>query len=232
VLTGNRRFFCSVALFEWNGEQTPYLQPKDGAEFLRDQPPEESDGNGPAPSAFVELAGDAQYLDLAEVEFHAAFTISFAVKIYSWRRWCRFFDAQRKHPLGPLPDGTPRNTDWIQILNYRPGESSIHKNGLAFWMTREGYPAEECLIESGALELGRWQYITCSVDRLGIMRVFIDGVLRSARQAKFAPRPCIRDKNTMGAKARDCKEKTEARNRTSILGKWNLCCLPWPVSFC
>jgi hypothetical protein len=185
---------CIVSLLHpGSGGPSPHLQCAGGAPQRQNQSPPIGHVRGdPWPREYVELIKDRQHVTLAPVEFHETFTIMFALVNYSWREWVRYFTAE-------VSAAGQNTTDLIQVNGYQ----RVDDSGLFFLLSRDGYDVAECVVEVKALVARRWQHITASVDHAGIMRLYIDGELRSSHQSKFTPRRAVRDQNKMGAKATD-----------------------------
>lgn len=195
------RFSFSL-LFVGSGGVSPHLEPFGNAPLrTNSQPPASHMEGNPWPREFYEIVKDKQHITLAPIEFHETFTIMFAMNNYSYREWVRYFDCLTSTKT---ENGDPSFTDWIEIVGRAPRD----KTGLMFVIQRDGYDVEECIVYNEAVDLHRWQHITASIDHAGIMRLYVDGELRSSHQAKFTPKRGIRDQNRMAAKAIDRKQNT------------------------
>lgn len=210
-----------IAIFDWNGGPSDHMQCSGGATLKSDQPPGAGHVAGtPAPRDFIEISRDKQQIILAPIEFHGTFTIQMAINCYGWRTWPRYFDAQTIVP------NDAKTTDLIQILAWQKPAGVL--NGLAFWIKREGYDVEACIIEKDALKAKKWVHITASIDRGGLMRLYLDGDLRSTHQSRFTPRRGVRDFNRMGGKATDTTGSESDQNMIgaiSALKIYNDACL-------
>jgi hypothetical protein len=213
-----------IAIFDWSGGESDHMQLAGGATLKADQTPPPTAGHTagtPYPREFIELSRDKQHVVLAPVEFHSCFTFSLGLLNTGWRNWPHYFDAMTIVP------GEGRVSDVIQLCAW---QKAGVMNGLVFQIGREGYGGEyeRCIVEKDALRVKKWAYVTCSIDRGGMMRLYVDGELRGTHQSRFSPQRCVRDCNKMGAKGADDKASESDQNMIGAIATlkiWNDACL-------
>jgi hypothetical protein len=124
------------------------------------------------------------------------------------------------NPSNPNPPNQPIDAN-------NPNNPANNNNSVTFLLTRSHpttvSPDPSLSIEYNELQvmsafpLNEWTNITCCVDRKGIMRIYINGILRGTKQMKYSIRRGKREINRIGNKSNDARMNEKDQNMRGCL---------------